>query len=67
MNIKINFAVTAFLIGCILLAIGLVMVAVTGMNSVSLVDMFTQNAWVTSFGTILVVAGIALNAFASRK
>lgn len=67
MNIKINYAITAFFVGSILLIIGLILMLLSGVNSVSLADMFTQNPWVSTFGTVLIVGGFALNAFASKK
>lgn len=67
MSIKINYSVTAFFIGSVLLAIGFILVMLSGINSVSLADMFAQNPLVTTFGTVLVVGGFGLNAFASKK
>lgn len=67
MDIKMNYAVTAFFVGSILLITGIAFAFIGGQLSSTVEEMFGKNGAFTIWGLLLTIAGIALNAFASRK
>lgn len=67
MKIKVNYAVSAFFFGSIILLAGVALFFAGGQLSETAEEMFGENGALTIWGGVLVAVGIVLNMFASRK